>query len=383
MIKRLHPVAGVLALATITTFWLSTAISELFGSPTLVTAIKTAIPWGFLLLIPALAAAGGSGFTLAKGWQGGLVGAKIKRMPLIAANGILVFIPCALFLASKAKAAEFDAVFYAVQVLEIVAGGTNIALLGLNMRDGLKLTGRLRHRAVELTLLAKDRLVGTDMMTFRLERGQLEYTAGQYAFFKLDDVAGDPKGQARCFSLASSPTEQTAIMISTRVGSSPYKQKLASLEKGAHILAWEPGGEFVLHDDYSKPAILLSGGIGVTPFRSMIKYATDGGLPLKIVVFDSNSDESHILYREEFDRWSQENKNLTVIHTLTHEARSEWKGERGRIDKAMITRYAGDISRAIFYVCGPPGMVQTMQDLLRDEMHLPKDRIKTEHFIGY
>ena len=109
MIKIIHPVARVLALLTIATFWLSIALAELFASHAVVTAVKTAIPWGFLLLIPALAAAGGSGFALAKGRRAGLVGAKLKRMPIIAANGILVLIPSALFLASKARAAEFDA----------------------------------------------------------------------------------------------------------------------------------------------------------------------------------------------------------------------------------------------------------------------------------
>lgn len=125
---------------------MSTALTELFGSTAAVTAVKTAIPWGFLWLVPALAAAGGSGFALAKGRQAGLIDAKARRMPLIAANGILVLIPSALFLASKASAGEFDGVFYAVQVVELVAGATNIVLLGLNLRDGLRMKGRFRRR---------------------------------------------------------------------------------------------------------------------------------------------------------------------------------------------------------------------------------------------
>jgi len=131
---------------TIATFWLSTALAELFASEASVVAVKTAIPWGFLLLIPALATAGGSGLMLAQGDRSGLVGAKFKRMPFIAANGLLILIPSALYLASKARVGEFDGGFYAVQALELVAGATNIALLGLNMRDGLKLKGWLRER---------------------------------------------------------------------------------------------------------------------------------------------------------------------------------------------------------------------------------------------
>jgi len=147
MLKLVHPLAGTLAFLTIATFWLATALSELFASEAIVIAIKTAIPWGLLVLIPALAAAGGSGFALAKGRSGGLVGAKAKRMPLIAANGILVLVPATLFLAWKARHAELDSVFYAVQALELAAGAANITLLGLNMRDGLKMNGRLRHRS--------------------------------------------------------------------------------------------------------------------------------------------------------------------------------------------------------------------------------------------
>ena len=146
MIKTIHPLAGTLALLTIATFWLSTALAELFASEATVAIVKTAIPWGFLVLIPALMAAGGSGFALAGKRRGGVIGTKIRRMPLIAANGILILIPSALFLASKASAGEFDTGFYVAQTLELAAGAANITLLGLNMRDGLKMKGRLRRK---------------------------------------------------------------------------------------------------------------------------------------------------------------------------------------------------------------------------------------------
>lgn len=149
MIKIIHPLAGAVATLTSATFWLSTVLSELFATEATVTAVKTAIPWGLLLLVPMLMATGGSGFILAKGRRAGLVSAKIKRMPLIAANGFVILIPAALFLASKASAAEFDTAFYSVQTLELTAGAANIGLLGLNMRDGLMMKGRLRRRAVQ------------------------------------------------------------------------------------------------------------------------------------------------------------------------------------------------------------------------------------------
>lgn len=142
MLKFCHPVASALALLTIATFWLSTVLTELFASQAVVTVVKTAIPWGFLFLIPMLAATGGSGFALARGQRPRLVSRKIKRMSLIAANGVLILMPAALFLAFKARAGEFDPAFYFIQTLELVAGATNITLISLNMCDGLRMKGR-------------------------------------------------------------------------------------------------------------------------------------------------------------------------------------------------------------------------------------------------
>ena len=96
------------------------------------------------MLIPSLAVTGATGFSLSKGAKAGLIGKKLRRMPIIAANGLLVLIPSALFLASRAQAGQFDTGFYIVQALELAAGAANLALLGLNMRDGLKMKGRLR-----------------------------------------------------------------------------------------------------------------------------------------------------------------------------------------------------------------------------------------------
>jgi hypothetical protein len=148
MIRVVHRSAGAIAFLTIAAFWTSTVVTELFAGPSAVTSVKTAIPYGLIVLVPALAAAGGSGFRLARGRRGGLLGAKARRMPIIAANGILVLVPAAFFLAAKARAGQFDAVFYAVQLLEIVAGATNLVLIGLNISDGLRLSGRVLKRIV-------------------------------------------------------------------------------------------------------------------------------------------------------------------------------------------------------------------------------------------
>lgn len=149
MKKLIHPIAGTVAILTIATFWLSTVLSELSGSHEAIVAVKTAIPWGFLLLIPALAATGGTGFSLSKGRRPKLITTKIRRMAISGANGFLVLVPSALFLAHKAVSGEFNTAFYVVQGIELIAGAVNITLLGLNMRDGFKMTGRFRRRRVK------------------------------------------------------------------------------------------------------------------------------------------------------------------------------------------------------------------------------------------
>ncbi|TVP41276.1 FAD-dependent oxidoreductase [Candidatus Nitrosocosmicus arcticus] len=255
----------------------------------------------------------------------------------------------------------------------------------------------------QLVLLEKIKFEGTDVMSFRfsqildkLEKYQVpplfEYTAGQYAYFNLGDVVGDPRGPTRHFTVSSSPTENF-MMLSTKIRESPYKQRLSILEVGDRVYVSGPEGEFVLPEDYSKPLIFLSGGIGVTPFRSMINYATDKQLPLKIIMFDSNKNQQNILFKKEFDDWTSLNKNLQIIYTLSDDnsnennvsTTEEWKGEKGRVDKEMILKYVdkNTLNDAIFYISGPPDMLKSMQLLLEKELEIPKERIKVEEFTGY
>lgn len=139
MKKLIHAGAGAVALATAASFWISTAFSELFGSATMIVRVKSTIPWGFLLLVPCIAIAGLTGLSLSKGTKAGLAGKKPKRMPFIAGNGLMVLMPAALFLASRATAGQLDTSFYLVQALELIAGAVNITLLALNMFDGLRM----------------------------------------------------------------------------------------------------------------------------------------------------------------------------------------------------------------------------------------------------
>ncbi|MDW0220148.1 MAG: Rieske 2Fe-2S domain-containing protein [Nitrososphaeraceae archaeon] len=247
------------------------------------------------------------------------------------------------------------------------------------------------------TLVPQERQVfqGTDILTLKISKKEdiegkrkFEHTAGQYAFFDIGSVYNDPKGPVRHFTIASSPTEEF-ILISTRIRDSPYKKKLDSLQNGTKVKVRGPLGKFTLHEDYSKPAIFLSGGIGVTPFRSMIKYATDKNLPVRIIMFDSNKNQENILFKMDFENCTNTNKNLRIIYTITEEQNvtenKEWKGEKGRIDMAMLKRHLepSDLEKSIFYLCGPPPMVKAMQETLDQNLQVPGERIKVEEFTGY
>jgi glycine betaine catabolism B len=249
-----------------------------------------------------------------------------------------------------------------------------------------------RPLKLNLKFLEKISYKGTDIMSFRFSRSDdqnyLNYRPGQFSVVDLG-TKEDPKGPTRSFSIASSPTEKDAILITTRIRDTPFKQKLSRLEEGTAVKITAPAGKFTLPQDHFKPLVFLSGGIGVTPFRSMIKYATDKQLPLKITMFDSNRNPSNILYKDEFDSCVKINENLRIIYTITEEGEkipsSDWKGERGFIDEAMLAKYLtkDDLANSIFYICGPPAMLNAMQQLLSKEIEVPRDRIKIEVFTGY
>ena len=142
MIRALHPIAGATGLLTIATFWTSTVAAEAFGSEAAVLAVKTAILWGLLLLVPALAITGITGVRMARGSTAPRAARKRRRMPVIALNGLLVLVPCAVFLQGRAAAGEFGAAFVVVQAVELLAGAVNLTLIGSNLRDGLALSRR-------------------------------------------------------------------------------------------------------------------------------------------------------------------------------------------------------------------------------------------------
>lgn len=149
-----HAAAGMLAMLLVTAFLTGTIYAELTLDEALIAETKRLILYGICLLIPAMMITGGSGFSLGRGRAGGIIDAKKKRMLGIAANGLLVMLPSAIWLNIQASAGQFGAAFIFVQIVEVAGGSLQLYLLGSNFRDGLKLSGRLRRNMSRKTKTA-------------------------------------------------------------------------------------------------------------------------------------------------------------------------------------------------------------------------------------
>lgn len=155
---KIHALAGVIAFLTILSFWTSTIITELFTSVSTIATVKGLILQGMFILIPAMVITGASGMSLAGNRQDMLVLSKKKRMPIVAVTGLVVLLPAAFYLEVKASAGDLDWRFYTVQVIELIAGFSNLRLLFLNMRDGLRLTGKLASKTSDEQVEAGPRI---------------------------------------------------------------------------------------------------------------------------------------------------------------------------------------------------------------------------------
>lgn len=209
-----------------------------------------------------------------------------------------------------------------------------------------------------------------EILNFVLEKpiGFIFYP-GQYLDVEISD-ADDPLGKTRAFTISSSPTEDF-LMLSIKKGLSIYKKHLLNLKAGDELSASHPVGTFIL--DETEPAIMVAGGIGITPFRSMLKYVLDQKLTTPITLIYSNSD-SNFPFKEELNDWQKEMPNLRIIY---HQSTIDGHLNITKLDAAVqhfVTR--------IFYLAGPPGFVDAMEKILLD-MGIDETNIRYDRFDGY
>ncbi len=217
-----------------------------------------------------------------------------------------------------------------------------------------------------------------DVNSYRFPRPpELTYKSGQYFFITIKQ--GD-RELTKHFSFSSSPTEKDHFEFTKKFTDHEYSMalKAAKVDDWARIDA--PYGQFTFEGEYPKIA-QLAGGIGITPFISMCKNATDKRMNSKITLFYGCRTENDIAFKQELEKMQEQNKNLKIVF-MVNEASSHWKGATGVINAEMIKKELPDYKDNLFYVCGPPPMVKAMETLL-ESIGLPKTQLKLEYFTGY
>lgn len=227
--------------------------------------------------------------------------------------------------------------------------------------------------------------IATGTMAFYFEKpAGFDYKAGQFADYTLVNPSEtDAEGNIRGFSLASAPYEDK-LMAATRMRETAFKRVLKSMEIGTGLMLDAPYGSFTLHNNTKIPAVFLTGGIGITPVRSIVLQATHDNLPHKIFLFDSNRRPEDAAFLDDLTEAQKKNPNFTFVGTMTEMENSgrEWHDETGLITKDMLSKYIDDLTAPIYYICGPPAMVTAMREIL-NESGVDDDNIRTEEFSGY
>lgn len=235
------------------------------------------------------------------------------------------------------------------------------------------------------TKLKSREAIAAGTMAFRFEKPEgFEFKAGQFGDFTLlNPSETDAEGNVRAFSLASAPYE-TDLMFATRMRDTAFKRVLRTMEIGTEVSIDAPYGSFTLHNNQRTPAVFLTGGIGITPVRSIVLQATRDKLPHNILLFYSNRRPEDSAFLGELTNAQPQNPNYTLVATMTDMEKSDqkWSGETGYITKNMLAKHIGDFTLPIYYIAGPAAMVAAMRKTL-NEAGVDDDNIRTEEFSGY
>jgi len=246
----------------------------------------------------------------------------------------------------------------------------------------------MKKASFEIALKGKKQIAeGTIAFIFEKPEGFV-FKAGQHLRMTLiNPPETDAEGGSRFFSLASTP-QNPDIVIAVRMRDTAFKRVLKNMRIGEKVLIQimldVPHGAFALHNDPSKPAVFIVGGIGIVPAYSMIKDATEKKLPHKLFLFYSNRRPEDASFLEDLQKLAEQNLSFKLIATMTKAEKlsKPWKGEVGFIDNAMLTKYVDDLKSPIYYISGLPEMVSAMKKMLADS-GVGEDSINAEEFTGF
>jgi ferredoxin-NADP reductase len=232
---------------------------------------------------------------------------------------------------------------------------------------------------LEFEVPIKEIIVRThNVKSYRLARPRsFSYSAGQFTF-----VTVEVNGQKirKPLTLSSSPTETNHIEFTKKLTGHPFSSGLNDLKVGDMVRLDAPHGNFTLDENLTSVA-MLAGGMGITPMRSMCKYSTDMKLPYVVTLLYASNTEADIVFEREFEEMQSQNTNLKIILALSEVGRG-WKGRTGRIDADMIREEIPSYLATMFFICGPPAMVDATRTVLRD-LGVADKSIRTEGLTGY
>jgi ferredoxin-NADP reductase len=236
----------------------------------------------------------------------------------------------------------------------------------------------LRARVAEKREVAK----GTLLVVFDLLGAEVEFTPGQYFFVTLlDPPYDDERGARRHFSVVTSPNERGRLGFCTRLRESAFKRSLAELQVGAEAEVEEPKGSFLLPGDTNQPYVFLAGGIGITVFRSMLRYIAEEDLPHRVTLIYSNRDQESTPFLQELSELERTRTNFDLVLTMTDDA--SWNGETRRIGADLLRDQLSDDLRSYAYlVAGPPAMVDSVVATLH-AVEVPEELVSVDRFSGY
>lgn len=237
----------------------------------------------------------------------------------------------------------------------------------------------------EVALKGKKQIAEGTMAFIFAKPANFQFKAGQHVRLTLiNPPETDSKGNRRFLTLANTPQEQDLI-VAMRMTGTAFKRVLANMEIGEKVLIemmlHSAHGSFTLHDDASRPAVFLVGGIGIVPAFSIIKDTIERRLPHKMFLFYSNRRPEDAPFLAEFQTLAKQNSNFKLIATMTEPEKlaKPWNGETGFIDQDMLKRYVDDLKSPIYYIAGLSEMVKAMKTLLKN-VGIDEDNIRAEDF---
>jgi ferredoxin-NADP reductase len=224
---------------------------------------------------------------------------------------------------------------------------------------------------------------GTIAFHFEKPSG-FDFKAGQSADVTLIDPPDtDAEGNTRTFSIASPPFENE-LVFTTRMRDTAFKRSLKKVPLATGVKIGSAAGSFTLHRNPAKSAVFLAGGIGITPFLSIVRQANHDRLPHKLYLFYSNRRPEDAAFLDTLQNLEKTNPNFRLICTMTEMSKSkkDWKGETALIDKEMLSKHLAVLQGPIYYIAGPPTMVAAMRQTLVGAW-VEEDDIRAEEFAGY